>query len=128
MRWGQTQQPTGGNHFTNAFGQLTQYLKHGQQISRLLALTLFGKKKKKTSGKKSTGENITKERDFILLIVNMESLALLDSSTAGYHVSTEVSLGVVATTLTAGVLLSLMKKSDQNQMKNLSSGFVIVFC
>ncbi|KAI8556455.1 hypothetical protein RHMOL_Rhmol05G0254200 [Rhododendron molle] len=32
----------------------------------------------------------------------------------GYHVSTEVSLGVVATTLTAGVLLSLMKKSDQN--------------
>ncbi|KAE9447877.1 hypothetical protein C3L33_20223, partial [Rhododendron williamsianum] len=41
-------------------------------------------------------------------------LALLDSSTAGYHVSTEVSLGVVATTLTAGVLLSLMKKSDRN--------------
>ncbi|XP_058215734.1 thylakoid membrane protein TERC, chloroplastic isoform X4 [Rhododendron vialii] len=32
----------------------------------------------------------------------------------GYHVSTEVSLGVVATTLTAGVLLSLMKKSDEN--------------
>ncbi|KAF7113541.1 hypothetical protein RHSIM_RhsimUnG0120200 [Rhododendron simsii] len=32
----------------------------------------------------------------------------------GYHVSTEVSLGVVATTLTTGVLLSLMKKSDQN--------------
>ncbi|KAG5550031.1 hypothetical protein RHGRI_015110 [Rhododendron griersonianum] len=59
-------------------------------------------------------ENITKERDFILLIVNLESLALLDSSTAGYHVSTEVSLGVVATTLTAGVLLSLMKKSDRN--------------
>jgi len=32
----------------------------------------------------------------------------------GYHVSTEVSLGVVATTLTTGVLLSLMKKPDQN--------------
>ncbi|KAK9289866.1 hypothetical protein L1049_008027 [Liquidambar formosana] len=30
----------------------------------------------------------------------------------GYHVSTEVSLGFVATTLSAGVLLSLMKKSD----------------
>lgn len=32
----------------------------------------------------------------------------------GYHVSTEVSLGIVATTLTTGVLLSLMKKPDQN--------------
>ncbi|XP_052172636.1 thylakoid membrane protein TERC, chloroplastic isoform X1 [Diospyros lotus] len=32
----------------------------------------------------------------------------------GYHVSTEVSLGVVATTLSSGVLLSLMTKSDQN--------------
>ncbi|CAN4118168.1 unnamed protein product [Withania somnifera] len=31
----------------------------------------------------------------------------------GYHVSTEVSLGVVATCLSAGVLLSLLKKSDQ---------------
>lgn len=31
----------------------------------------------------------------------------------GYHVSTEVSLGVVATCLSAGVLLSLVKKSDQ---------------
>ncbi|KAF8397602.1 hypothetical protein HHK36_016522 [Tetracentron sinense] len=30
----------------------------------------------------------------------------------GYHVSTEVSLGFVATSLSAGVLLSLMKKSD----------------
>lgn len=30
----------------------------------------------------------------------------------GYHISTEVSLGCVATTLTTGVLLSLMKKSD----------------
>ncbi|XP_071690579.1 thylakoid membrane protein TERC, chloroplastic-like [Rutidosis leptorrhynchoides] len=30
----------------------------------------------------------------------------------GYHVSTEVSLGCVATTLSAGVLLSLLKKSD----------------
>uniref|UniRef100_A0A5B7BWU5 Uncharacterized protein n=1 Tax=Davidia involucrata TaxID=16924 RepID=A0A5B7BWU5_DAVIN len=30
----------------------------------------------------------------------------------GYHVGTEVSLGFVATTLTSGVLLSLMKKSD----------------
>ncbi|XP_059667746.1 thylakoid membrane protein TERC, chloroplastic [Cornus florida] len=30
----------------------------------------------------------------------------------GYHVSTEVSLGFVATTLGAGVLLSVMKKSD----------------
>ncbi|KAH6802605.1 integral membrane TerC family protein [Perilla frutescens var. frutescens] len=30
----------------------------------------------------------------------------------GLHVSTEVSLGVVATSLTSGVLLSLMKKSD----------------
>ncbi|KAL8136007.1 thylakoid membrane protein TERC, chloroplastic isoform X2 [Apium graveolens] len=30
----------------------------------------------------------------------------------GFHVSTEVSLGVVATTLGTGVLLSLMKKSD----------------
>ncbi|KAK1403438.1 thylakoid membrane protein TERC, chloroplastic [Heracleum sosnowskyi] len=30
----------------------------------------------------------------------------------GYHISTEVSLGVVATTLGTGVLLSLMKKSD----------------
>lgn len=30
----------------------------------------------------------------------------------GYHVSTEASLGFVATTLSAGVLLSLMKKSD----------------
>ncbi|KAL9685098.1 hypothetical protein QQ045_022545 [Rhodiola kirilowii] len=30
----------------------------------------------------------------------------------GYHVSTEVSLGVVAATLSAGVLLSLLKKSD----------------
>ncbi|KAA8518821.1 hypothetical protein F0562_016405 [Nyssa sinensis] len=30
----------------------------------------------------------------------------------GYHVGTEVSLGFVATTLTTGVLLSLMKKSD----------------
>ncbi|KAM7526264.1 hypothetical protein LguiA_016166 [Lonicera macranthoides] len=30
----------------------------------------------------------------------------------GYHVSTEVSLGVVATTLSAGVLLSLLKKSE----------------
>lgn len=64
--------------------------------------------------KKSTGENIAKERDFILLTVNLESLAFLDSSSAGYHVSTEVSLGVVATTLTTGVLLSLLKKSEQN--------------
>ncbi|XP_068669495.1 thylakoid membrane protein TERC, chloroplastic-like [Aristolochia californica] len=31
---------------------------------------------------------------------------------AGYHVSTEASLGFVATTLGAGVLLSLMRKSD----------------
>ncbi|KAJ8570806.1 hypothetical protein K7X08_037778 [Anisodus acutangulus] len=31
----------------------------------------------------------------------------------GYHVSTEASLGVVATCLSAGVLLSLLKKSDQ---------------
>ncbi|XP_055808001.1 thylakoid membrane protein TERC, chloroplastic isoform X3 [Solanum dulcamara] len=31
----------------------------------------------------------------------------------GYHVSTEVSLGVVATCLSAGVLLSLAKNSDQ---------------
>ncbi|MCD7463959.1 hypothetical protein HAX54_051782 [Datura stramonium] len=31
----------------------------------------------------------------------------------GYHVSTEASLGVVATCLSAGVLLSLVKKSDQ---------------
>ncbi|XP_010253433.1 PREDICTED: thylakoid membrane protein TERC, chloroplastic isoform X2 [Nelumbo nucifera] len=31
----------------------------------------------------------------------------------GYHVSTEVSLGFVATSLSAGVLLSLMKKSDR---------------
>ncbi|KAM1801143.1 hypothetical protein ACFX11_032791 [Malus domestica] len=30
----------------------------------------------------------------------------------GFHVSTEVSLGFVATSLSAGVLLSLMKKSD----------------
>ncbi|WOG96530.1 hypothetical protein DCAR_0415866 [Daucus carota subsp. sativus] len=30
----------------------------------------------------------------------------------GFHISTEVSLGVVATTLGTGVLLSLMKKSD----------------
>lgn len=30
----------------------------------------------------------------------------------GYHVTTEVSLGFVATSLTAGVLLSLLKKSD----------------
>ncbi|KAJ6822426.1 thylakoid membrane protein TERC, chloroplastic isoform X1 [Iris pallida] len=30
----------------------------------------------------------------------------------GYHISTEVSLGVVATSLGAGVLLSLMKRSD----------------
>nr|XP_043609403.1 thylakoid membrane protein TERC, chloroplastic [Erigeron canadensis] len=30
----------------------------------------------------------------------------------GYHVSTEVSLGCVATTLSAGVLLSILKKSD----------------
>lgn len=30
----------------------------------------------------------------------------------GYHVSTEVSLGFVATTLGAGVLFSLLKKSD----------------
>lgn len=31
----------------------------------------------------------------------------------GYHVSTEASLGVVATCLSTGVLLSLVKKSDQ---------------
>ncbi|CAN4092580.1 unnamed protein product [Withania somnifera] len=31
----------------------------------------------------------------------------------GYHVSTEVSLGFVATCLSAGVLLSLVKKSDE---------------
>lgn len=30
----------------------------------------------------------------------------------GFHVSTEASLGFVATSLSAGVLLSLMKKSD----------------
>lgn len=30
----------------------------------------------------------------------------------GFHVSTEASLGFVATSLGAGVLLSLMKKSD----------------
>lgn len=30
----------------------------------------------------------------------------------GFHVSTEASLGVVATCLSAGVLLSLLKKSD----------------
>uniref|UniRef100_A0A2P2L5F2 Uncharacterized protein LOC103419316 isoform X4 n=1 Tax=Rhizophora mucronata TaxID=61149 RepID=A0A2P2L5F2_RHIMU len=30
----------------------------------------------------------------------------------GFHVSNEVSLGFVATSLSAGVLLSLMKKSD----------------
>ncbi|MQL91931.1 hypothetical protein Taro_024548 [Colocasia esculenta] len=30
----------------------------------------------------------------------------------GYHISTEASLGIVATTLGAGVLLSLVKKSD----------------
>ncbi|XP_068644303.1 thylakoid membrane protein TERC, chloroplastic-like [Aristolochia californica] len=34
------------------------------------------------------------------------------SDFAGYHVSTEASLGFVATTLGAGVLLSLMRKSD----------------
>lgn len=33
-------------------------------------------------------------------------------SMAGFHVSTEASLGVVATCLSAGVLLSLLKKSD----------------
>ncbi|XP_028093067.1 thylakoid membrane protein TERC, chloroplastic isoform X2 [Camellia sinensis] len=32
----------------------------------------------------------------------------------GYHVSTEVSLGFVATTLSSGVLLSLMKNSNKN--------------
>ncbi|PSR98210.1 Thylakoid membrane protein like [Actinidia chinensis var. chinensis] len=32
----------------------------------------------------------------------------------GYHISTEVSLGFVATTLTTGVLLSLMKQPDKN--------------
>lgn len=31
---------------------------------------------------------------------------------AGFHISTEASLGFVATSLGAGVLLSLMKKSD----------------
>lgn len=30
----------------------------------------------------------------------------------GYHISTEVSLGIVATTLSAGVLFSLLKKAD----------------
>lgn len=30
----------------------------------------------------------------------------------GLHISTEVSLGLVATSLTSGVLLSLLKKSD----------------
>lgn len=30
----------------------------------------------------------------------------------GYHISTEISLGVVASSLTAGVLLSLTKRSD----------------
>lgn len=30
----------------------------------------------------------------------------------GFHISTEVSLGFVATSLSAGVLLSLLKKSE----------------
>ncbi|KAF5182623.1 hypothetical protein FRX31_027790 [Thalictrum thalictroides] len=35
-----------------------------------------------------------------------------DESMQGYHVSTEISLGFVATSLSAGVLLSLLQKSE----------------
>lgn len=51
---------------------------------------------------------------FVFIIQNLQDILnshFLNSST-GFHVSTEVSLGFVATSLSAGVLLSLMKKSD----------------